>query len=186
MLRFFGIVFIALVCIGIGYWGMLLCAVLCLGWILAKPMPRTSANGMCFSDKQRTLINAGRRPLTSIPLVNAVYCANCDLVTNSPHDECSVCGSRSIVGISQIWRVTLSTAETQSPRFKVSFTADVRGIPATGLKECTKLISRLAELGGRVRALHIQVEPAVSSDKTIDDADIAVLKERPSTVVRAA
>src|ERR1700690_4083823 len=42
------------------------------------------------------------RPLNSISLQNAVLCAECDVVSDSPHDHCLVCGSRSLFGISRL------------------------------------------------------------------------------------
>jgi hypothetical protein len=42
------------------------------------------------------------RPLNSISLQNAVLCAECDVVSDSPHDHCLVCGSRSLFNISRL------------------------------------------------------------------------------------
>jgi hypothetical protein len=42
------------------------------------------------------------RPLNSILLQNAVLCAECDVVSDSPHDHCLVCGSRSLFNISRL------------------------------------------------------------------------------------
>jgi hypothetical protein len=42
------------------------------------------------------------RLLNSIPLQNAVLCADCDMVSDSPHDHCLVCGSRSLFNISRL------------------------------------------------------------------------------------
>src|ERR1700732_3595804 len=42
------------------------------------------------------------RPLNSISLRNAVLCADCDVVSDSPHDHCLVCGSRSLLNISRL------------------------------------------------------------------------------------
>jgi hypothetical protein len=63
-----------------------------------------------------------------------------------------------------MWQLTPPQAPTKSAKYTVSFTADVRGIPANELGESTKLIGRLAELGGDVRALHIQVDSVFSND----------------------
>jgi hypothetical protein len=47
-------------------------------------------------------INAERnRPLNAISLKNAVLCADCDVVSDSPHDQCLVCGSHSLFNISR-------------------------------------------------------------------------------------
>jgi hypothetical protein len=42
------------------------------------------------------------RPLNAISLQNAVLCAECDVVSDSPHDHCLVCGSRSLFNISRL------------------------------------------------------------------------------------
>src|SRR5580698_7467247 len=41
------------------------------------------------------------RQLNAISLRNAVLCADCDVVSDSPHDQCLVCGSRSLFNISR-------------------------------------------------------------------------------------
>jgi hypothetical protein len=43
------------------------------------------------------------RVLNAVPLQNAVLCAECDVVSDSPHDICMVCGSRSLFNISRIF-----------------------------------------------------------------------------------
>lgn len=47
------------------------------------------------------LLAAGR-PLNAVSLQYAVLCAECDIVSDSPHDICMVCGSRSLVNICRI------------------------------------------------------------------------------------
>jgi hypothetical protein len=41
--------------------------------------------------------------LNAVALQNAVLCAECDVVSDSPHDTCLVCGSRSLVNIARIF-----------------------------------------------------------------------------------
>ena len=43
-----------------------------------------------------------RPPLNAICLKSAVLCAECDVVSDSPHDHCLVCGSRSLFNISRL------------------------------------------------------------------------------------
>lgn len=43
-----------------------------------------------------------RQPLNAVALQSAVLCAECDVVSDSPHDICMVCGSRSLVNICKI------------------------------------------------------------------------------------
>jgi hypothetical protein len=52
------------------------------------------------------------RPLNAISLKNAVLCADCDVVSDSPNDWCRVCGSRSLFNISRILGGTLPRERT--------------------------------------------------------------------------
>jgi hypothetical protein len=43
------------------------------------------------------------RGLNAVALQNAVLCAECDVVSDSPHDRCLVCGSRSLFNIARMF-----------------------------------------------------------------------------------
>jgi hypothetical protein len=43
------------------------------------------------------------RGLNAVALQNAVLSAECDLVSDSPHDRCLVCGSRSLFKIARMF-----------------------------------------------------------------------------------
>ena len=43
------------------------------------------------------------RVLNAVPLHNAVLCAECDVVSDSPHDVCMVCGSHSLFNIARLF-----------------------------------------------------------------------------------
>jgi hypothetical protein len=45
----------------------------------------------------------GGRNLNAVALQNAVLCAECDVVSGSPHDRCLVCGSRSLFNIARMF-----------------------------------------------------------------------------------
>jgi hypothetical protein len=66
------------------------------------------------------------RCLNAIALQNAVLCAECDVVSDSPHDRCLVCGSRSLFNIARMFggnlsqnRVALIPSETVEVRHEV-------------------------------------------------------------------
>lgn len=40
--------------------------------------------------------------VNAVRLQNAVLCPNCDVVSESPHDVCMVCGSRSLLPLSRV------------------------------------------------------------------------------------
>ena len=43
------------------------------------------------------------RGFNAVPLENAVLCAECDVVSDSPHDVCIACGSRSLFNIARVF-----------------------------------------------------------------------------------
>jgi hypothetical protein len=47
--------------------------------------------------------SGGARVLNAVPLQNAVLCAECDVVSDSPHDVCMVCGSASLFNIAHVF-----------------------------------------------------------------------------------
>ncbi len=66
------------------------------------------------------------RCLNAIALENAVLCAECDVVSDSPHDTCLVCGSRSLFNIARMFggnlpqnRTALVPSETMEVRHEV-------------------------------------------------------------------
>ncbi len=180
MLRALGVIFLLVICMATAPWGLLVGAVLCLGWFANNARLFSKPSQPRPSDIYRPRYNSTDQPLDAIPLVNAVYCANCDLITNSRHDDCDVCGSRSVIAVSRIWQLNTSEATAKAARYKVSFIADVRGIPANELSESTRLLNRLADLGGDVRAFHIQVD-TVSAEPVIDETEVPARK--PPTAI---
>jgi hypothetical protein len=44
-----------------------------------------------------------RRPLNAVALQSAVLCAECEVVSDSPHDRCLVCGSPSLFNIAHLF-----------------------------------------------------------------------------------
>ena len=43
------------------------------------------------------------RVLNAVALRNAVLCAECDVVSDSPHDTCLICGSHSLFNIARVF-----------------------------------------------------------------------------------
>lgn len=44
-----------------------------------------------------------KRVLNAIALGNAVLCAECEVISDSPNDKCQVCGSRSVFNIARVF-----------------------------------------------------------------------------------
>jgi hypothetical protein len=73
----------------------------------------------------------GARFLNAVALQNAVLCAECEIVTDSPHDTCLVCGSRSLFNVARIFggnlpkhraiRVEAAAQEPRIPKLVLTF-----------------------------------------------------------------
>jgi hypothetical protein len=68
----------------------------------ADPVELTLALGVSMNRSEVNIRSEKDRPLNSISLQNAVLCADCDVISDSPHDHCLVCGSRSLFNISRL------------------------------------------------------------------------------------
>jgi len=84
----------------------------------------------------------GKR-VNAVALQNAVLCAECDVVSDSPHDRCLVCGSRSLFNIARMFGGNLpkdraalipsETLEVQQHKMLLRFPSrNRRPIEATG------------------------------------------------------
>lgn len=51
--------------------------------------------------------------LNAVCLQNAVLCADCEVISDSPHDTCCVCGSRSLLSLSCVLGGTLPVQRAQ-------------------------------------------------------------------------
>jgi len=59
-------------------------------------------------------MDAGEKPdVNAVCLQNAVLCADCEVISDSPHDTCQVCGSRSLLSLSCVLGGTLPVQRAQ-------------------------------------------------------------------------
>ena len=113
-------------------------------------------------------MNAGAhtdRGLSAVPLLNAVFCADCETISNGPHDACTVCGSRSLINLFRmlggtVWSQKPQSAEDHAKmaKYNLELTVKVREIPANEVNRVIESISGLAEVCGDLESLHINVE----------------------------
>ena len=114
-------------------------------------------------------MNAGAhtdKGLSAVPLLNAVFCADCETISNSPHDSCTVCGSPSLINLFRMLGGTLPSQKSQSAEdhakiaaYNLELPVKMHEIPADELNRTIESISRLAEVCGNLESLHINVEP---------------------------
>ena len=105
------------------------------------------------------------RGVGAVPLLNAVFCADCETISDSPHDTCTICGSHSLINLFRMLGGTLRSqkaqpagGQAQPSKYNLELAAKVRGIPATELNFIIESMTRLAQAGGVVESLHFNVE----------------------------
>ncbi len=102
--------------------------------------------------------------MSVVPLQHAVFCVNCETVSNSPHDICWVCGSRSLVSLSRM----LGSLRGENPvqelvKYNFELTIRVNEVSAVDLNRAIDAVTRLAEVGKDLQALHMHVESVVGA-----------------------
>jgi hypothetical protein len=103
--------------------------------------------------------------LSTVPLRNAAFCVDCETISNSPHDACTVCGSHSLISLCRMLGGTLRSQKAESTedhaktaKYNLELTVKVDEIPANELNHAIESITRLAEVSGDLKCLHINVE----------------------------
>jgi len=101
--------------------------------------------------------------LSAVPLLNAVFCADCETISNSPHDACTVCGSPSLINLFRVLGGTLRSQKPQSAeghaktaKYNLELTVKVHEIPANELNRAIESITirrTAASLNSRVNFL---------------------------------
>lgn len=111
------------------------------------------------------------KSLRAVPLVNAVFCVDCETITNSSHDVCTVCGSHSLINLFRMVGGTLRNqkkqldgAGTKTAKYNLELTARVREIPAVELSLIIDSMTRLAQAGTAVETLRINVETVFNAE----------------------
>jgi hypothetical protein len=115
----------------------------------------------------------------TVPLLNAVLCVDCELVTSSRSNECPVCGGRSLLSLANIIGGTLveyrgSRFQQQRPvQFDLHIRMDLSQLEGGELSAVIEGLSRVAApmLARNGASLHINVDP--------------VAKKAPSRVLAA-
>lgn len=111
---------------------------------------------------------AGRdieQEMSVVPLQNAVFCVNCETISNSPHDVCEVCGSRSLVSLFRMLGGTLR-GKNQVPeliKYNLELTIRVNEVPGADLNRAIGALTRLAEVGSELQTLHMNVESVLDA-----------------------
>jgi hypothetical protein len=106
--------------------------------------------------------------LNTVALDNAVFCVNCEMISNSQHDVCDVCGSRSLVALCRVLGGTIRKRPLpvrlppppmpKSMKYHLELSIDAHDVCARDLNRAIEVASQLSEAGGVIEHLHINVE----------------------------
>lgn len=109
-----------------------------------------------------------KRPDANIlPLWNAVFCLDCEVISDSQGDECPACKKRSLVSLARMLGGSLSVRrkrqlrERESQLFDITITVESQQMDG---KDVTTTLERLTNVIGQQLArdqatLHIKVQP---------------------------
>jgi hypothetical protein len=103
-----------------------------------------------------------------LPLLNAVFCLDCEVISSSRGDECPACKSRSLVSLARMLGGSLLAHKAQHSHpgetglFDVTIAVELQQIHA---KDLSTTIERLTsvigpKLAGDRASFHINVKPA--------------------------
>lgn len=103
--------------------------------------------------------------VATVPLLTAMFCVDCESISNSAHDVCPVCGSHSLISLFRTLGGTLrsqkalrTVCQRKTAKYNLELNVNVRGIPGDELNHAIESISRLAQVCGDLESLHFNVE----------------------------
>lgn len=109
-----------------------------------------------------------RQDSDGLPLWNAVFCLDCELINNGESNECPACGGRSIVSLSRILGGSLyahrehQSRERGTELFDITIAVELERMLA---KDLTTTLERLTTVIGPMlardqAAIHVTVRPS--------------------------
>ena len=108
--------------------------------------------------------------LSTVPLLKAVFCADCETIRNSPHEGCTVCGSRSLINLDRMLGGTLrgeKRHDIKTAKYNLELIVKVRDVPANEMNRAIESMSRLAEVCHVVESLHVNVESVLNTQSAL-------------------
>jgi hypothetical protein len=107
--------------------------------------------------------------LRVLPLLHAVFCLDCEVISSSRGDECPTCKGRALVNLARMLESSLLahraqySHEGERESFDITIAVELRQMPA---KDLSSTVERLTSVIGPKLAedrasFHINVKPAV-------------------------
>ena len=103
-----------------------------------------------------------------LPLWNAVFCLDCEVISSGRDNECAACKSLSLVSLARMLEGSLLAHRAQHLQgregglFEITFTIELRQMPANTLSTTVEMLTSV--IGPRLvldrASFHINVKPA--------------------------
>ena len=105
-----------------------------------------------------------------LPLWNAVFCLDCEVISSSRGDECPACKSRSLVSLARMLGGSLlahreqHSHECESGLFDITIAVELQKMHAKDLSTTVETLTSVIgpKLAGDRASFHINVKPAVA------------------------
>jgi hypothetical protein len=105
----------------------------------------------------------------ALPLLNSVFCLDCEVISTSRGDECPACKSRSLVSLARMLSGSLLAHRAQhsypseSGLFDITIAVELQQVHAKDLSTTVERLTSVIgpKLAGDRASFHIQVKPAV-------------------------
>jgi len=100
-----------------------------------------------------------------VPLGTAVFCLDCEAISNSRGDECQACGSRSLVSLARILGGSLGEHNVDpglaDRSFDITLTVELHAIPAQDLNSTVEELTNVIgpSLARRRASFRVRVQP---------------------------
>ena len=104
-----------------------------------------------------------------LPLLNAVFCLDCEVISSSRGDECPACKSRSLVSLARMLGGSLLAHKAQHSHlsktglFDITIAVELQQVHARDLSTTVERLTSVIgpKLAGDRASFHINVTPAV-------------------------
>ena len=105
-----------------------------------------------------------------LPLLNAVFCLDCEVISSSRGDECPACKSRSLVSLARMLGGSLlahraqHSHECEGDLFDITIAVELQQMHAKDLSTTVERLTSVIgpKLAGDRASFHINVKPAVA------------------------
>jgi hypothetical protein len=100
-----------------------------------------------------------------VPLGTAVFCLDCEAISNSRGDECQACGSRSLVSLARILGGSLGEHKVEpglaGRSFDITLTIELHAVPAQDVNNTVEELTNVIgpSLARRRASFHVRVQP---------------------------